>query len=374
MNFDLSEDQLILRNQARRFLTETVNYDRLRKLILAGDDFDAELWARIAELGWPGVIVPEQYGGLGLSLLDQCVITEELGRAVAAVPFIASCGIAAEAILRLGSEAQKRALLPAIAAGQTRATLAFFEGAGVPDAASMSSFTTQVSHGRLSGTKFPVTDLGDMLLVCARDASGIGLFVVRMDTPGVSCARIEGFDQLRGGWRVELTDVPCDRLGDRESADVLANLFDRAAVLTAFEQVGGAQAALEMAQAYALDRRAFGRVIGSFQAVKHKLADMLTKIELARSNAYYAGWAAGQNAPDAALAAASARISATEAYEFAARENMQIHGGISFTWEANCHFHYRRARLLATTLGAASFWSRRIISLLMQARLVAAEG
>jgi alkylation response protein AidB-like acyl-CoA dehydrogenase len=189
--------------------------------------------------------------------------------------------------------------------------------------------------------------------------------------PGVAFERLPGFDQLRGGWVLDLVDAPCERLGDDDVEAALTEMFDRAAVLTAFEQIGGADACLEMARGYAIERRAFGRAIGSFQAIKHKLADMLTNIELARSNAYYAAWALANNAADKSLAAATARVSATEAYEFAARENMQVHGGISFTWEANCHFHYRRSRLLALSLGASSHWYNRIIDELATSELAA---
>ena len=378
MNFDLSEQQLMLRDQARRFLGETVSYDKLRAMITAERSCDDALWNRMAELGWLGISIPEEFGGLGLDLLDQSVIAEELGRFVAPVPFVSSAGMASQAILLAGDDEQKSSYLPRLASGEIKGAFAYFEGPGVPGAEHAEGFTTTASSGRLRGRKWPVLDAGsaDVLVVCVRDADGqSGLVLVDAASPGVTCTPIAGFDQLRRGYTVEFDDAPCLRLGG-DAAAALQAVFDHSVVLTAFEQVGGAQAALELATAYAKERRAFGRAIGSYQAIKHKLADMLAKIELARSNAYYAGWALGTGAPDGPLAAATVRLSAIDAYEFAARENMQIHGGIGFTWEANCHFHYRRSRLLATFLGASSYWSRRVVTELLRRRpdLATAKG
>jgi alkylation response protein AidB-like acyl-CoA dehydrogenase len=371
VNFDLTDEQKMLQEQARRYLAERVGYDRLRTAIEQGDETDPALWNGMAELGWLMVGIPEEYGGLGLGTLEQCVIAEELGRVVAPVPFTSSLGLAAEAILARGSHAQKERLLPALGTGEAVAALAFFEGPGAPEHAVMDAFACTVRDGFLSGVKWPVLDGGvaDHLIVAAKDAAGVvGLYCVDARGEGVARERISGFDQLRAGHVVTFTAAPAERLGTGDARAAILACFDKAAVLTAFEQVGGAEAALYMGRDYALERKAFGRAIGSYQAIKHKLADMLTKVELARSNAYYAGWAMENEAPDRALAAATARVSAIEAYEFAARENMQVHGGISFTWEANCHFHYRRSRLLAVSLGAASHWSGRIIDQLLSAQ------
>ena len=365
MNFDLSEEQKLLRDQAQRFLNDSVSYDKLRALIQAGKAMDETLWREIAELGWLAVAIPEEYGGMGQGPLEQCVLAEELGRSVAPVPFVSSLGLAAETLLYAGTEEQKSMYLPRLASGETIGTVALFEGAGAPSESFLLSQVTRERAGHLTGHKWPVLDGGPahlFVVSAARENGDVGLFLVDSASRGVKRARLDGFDQLRSGWAVDFADAPCVPLGARDAREVIEHVFDRAAVLTAFEQVGGAQSCLDMALAYAKERRAFGRAVGSFQAIKHKLADMLVKIELARSNAYYAGWAAANDAADSALAAASARISAIEAYEFAARENMQVHGGISFTWEANCHFHYRRSRLLAVNLGGADHWNRRVIA------------
>jgi alkylation response protein AidB-like acyl-CoA dehydrogenase len=364
MDFDLSDDQKMLRDQAQRFLSSAVAYDGLRGRIASGGGIDADLWANVAELGWHAVAIPEAYGGLGLGTLDQCVIAEEIGKSVAPIPYVQSTALIGDLILRAASEEQKLTWLPLLASGEAIGTFAFFEGGGAPDEATMGGLLSRVRGGRLSGDKWPVMDADEatFFLVAARDeAGGVGLYRVEADADGIARTALHGFDELRVGWKLKLADVPCVRLGDGDARAILTAAFDRAAVVTAFEQLGGAQACLEMARDYALERRAFGRQIGSYQAIKHKLADMLVKIELARSNAYHAGWAADESLGELGLAAAATRLTASDAYEFAARENMQIHGGISFTWEANCHFHYRRSRLLALGLGGAGYWSRRTI-------------
>jgi acyl-CoA dehydrogenase len=367
MNFDLSDEHKMLQEQARRYLADRLSYDALRKAILAEQPMDAALWAEMSSLGWQAAAIPEPYGGLGLGVLGQCVIAQELGRCVAPVPFVSSAGLAAEAILRAGSEAQKQRWLPAIASGEVIATVAFFEGSGAPDAADVTRFETTASDFRLTGRKWPVLDAGvaNLLIVAARSADGApGLYLVETSGAGITVEPVPGFDQLRWGYSVTFAGTVCERL-EGDATVAIEAMFDVAAVLTAFEQIGGAESALEMSRSYAIERTAFGRAIGSFQAIKHKLADMLTKIELARSNAYYAGWALSHDAHDRSLAAAATRLSATEAYEFAARENMQVHGGISFTWEANCHFHYRRSRLLALWPGTTAYWSRRLMDALL---------
>jgi alkylation response protein AidB-like acyl-CoA dehydrogenase len=375
MDFDLSDDQKMLREQARRFLGSAVTYDGLRAHIAEGAGIDRRLWKQVADMGWLAVTIPEACGGLGLGTLDQGVIAEELGRRAAPVPYAESAGLAVDIVLRLGSEAQKAELLPRLAAGDMIAGLAFFEGGGAPDEAAMATFRTTASGGRIAGVKSPVIDADavDLLLVAAKDEQGrIAVFLVERGAIGIASRPLHGFDQLRLGSVLTFADTPCTRLGDGGDAGAaLIAAFDRAAIVCAFEQLGGAQECMEMARDYAIERRAFGRQIGSYQAIKHRLADMLVKIELARSNAYFAGWAADHDPGAAPLAAAAARLTASEAYDFAARENTQVHGGISFTWEANCHFHYRRSRLLATWLGGERHWSRRTIAGLLAARAAA---
>jgi alkylation response protein AidB-like acyl-CoA dehydrogenase len=230
---------------------------------------------------------------------------------------------------------------------------------------------------RLSGRKWPVPDaqIAQLAVVVATDPSGTAvLAAVELDQPSVIRTPLAGLDTLRSHAAIDFKNASAEILDAEDAGPVLAKLFDCGATLTAFEQVGGAEAALEMARSYVLQRHTFGRAVGSYQAVKHRLADMWAGIELARSNAYFAAWALTNSAPELPLAAAAARLSASEAYDFAAQENLQLHGGLGYTWDANCHFHYRRARLLAVALGSTAYWSDRLVERLPQNQSMHPEG
>lgn len=365
MNFDLSEEQKLLRESVRKLLSEKVSYDDLRTFIDGGNAYDKNLWHVAGEMGWLGTAIPEEYGGYGLGGLELCVIVEELGRSVAPIPFSSSIVLAAEAIKLAGSAEQKARWLPKLATGEVIGTFAYAEGSRFPITSRLEAV---IDNGRLSGTKSPVPDaaVADFAIVVAQDPDDQPkLCVVDLKQSGVNIEPVATFDELRKHARITFRDVTAEVLaGDGAYVPVLNALFDRAATFVAFEQVGGADACLEMARDYALERFTFGRPIGGYQAVKHRLADMFVNTELARSNCLYAGWAFDHGTDDGALAAASARISATEAFEFAARENMQLHGGIGYTWEADCHFYYRRERLLALSLGTRADWSNRLTRLL----------
>ncbi len=361
MNFDLSDEQKMLADQARALLSERATPDRLRELIDAGAAWDEPLWRELSELGFLGAAIPEAYGGLGLSMLDLGVICEELGRANAAVPFFSSAVLAAGAIALAGSEAQKAKWLPALASGETVATFAYCEGAaGWQDAAVQCRFDGTA----LSGTKYPVADAGvaSVAVGLARQGDALVLALADLGQPGVTCEALTGFDQLRPHYSLTFDAVAAEPLDARPAGEVIERLFDQAAVQAAFEAVGGADACLAMAVAYARERQIFGRSLGSFQAIKHKLADIAKDIELARSNAYYGGWAADNSAKDLPAAAAAARLSAIATFERAARENIQVHGGIGYTFEADCHFYYRRERTLAVSLGNREAWADRLIA------------
>ena len=333
MNFDFSPELEQLRDQARRFLAAHDARAQTRAALDGATAFPRQLWDAMAELGWQGVAVPEEYGGVGLGHEALCVLAEELGRAIAPVPFAPSVYLATEAILLAGTAGQKARLLPDLAGG--RAIGCFAWG----------------GHATL-------------LVTVAQDgAYGRSLFVV--DLTGVARMAVKSIDPTGDLARIVLDGAPAERLGAPGAGDVLAErLQDRAAVLVAFEQIGGAAAALEMACGYARERHAFGRPIGSFQAIKHKLADVYIGNELARSNAYFGAWALAADAPDLPLAAATARVSASDAFHEAARENIQTHGGMGFTWAADCHLYYRRARHLAQLLGSAPHWKDRVVTAL----------
>lgn len=361
MNFDFSDDQKFLKSEARKFLEGECTTAHVRKVL--DDDskaYDAALWKAVAAQGWLGAAIPEEHGGLGLGHLELCVIAEELGRAVAPIPFASTVYFLAEAVMIAGSDAQKAALLPKIAAGEVIGCVATSEG---PGAVSEKSLKASVSGGKLSGTKIPVTD-GDIAthaVVLAKEGGRPGLFLVDLSS-GVTRESLKTLDPTRDAAKLTFDGASAERLGEAgDGFALIERLFDRAAVLLAFEQCGGADRCLEMAKAYALERYAFGRVIASYQAIKHKLADMYVKNELARSNAYYGAWALNTDAPELAVAASAARIAASEAFWFASKENIQTHGGIGFTWEVDAHLYYRRSRQLSLVAGAPRVWKERLV-------------
>ena len=370
MNFDFSDDQKVLRDQARKFLSQHAAPAKVRRILEGAEPYDKELWRGMAEQGWPGTAIPESHGGAGFGYLELCVIAEELGRSLAPTPFASSVYLATEALLLAGSDAQKKTWLPKLAMGEAIGCFAFAEGAAVP---SPKTIATRAKDGRLTGTKLPVADgdVADLAVVVARtgDDDALSLFLVDLNGKGVTRTSVKTVDPTRSHGRIVFDGAAAEPLGAPGAGwAVVQRLLDRAAVLVAFEQVGGAQAALDMGREYAMGRFAFGRPIASFQAIKHKLVDMYVAIELARSNAYYGAWALSTNAPELPVAAAAARVSATEAFWLAAKENIQTHGGMGFTWEFDCHLYYRRAKLLALGLGSARRWKHALIDALAEPR------
>jgi alkylation response protein AidB-like acyl-CoA dehydrogenase len=362
MNFDFSDDQKMLRELARKFLVEKSSRRIVRDVLNdAAKSYDVALWKGVAEQGWLGVAIPDEHGGLGLGGLELCVLAEEIGRAVAPIPFSSTVYFFSEAILAAGSPAQKKAVLPKVAGGDVIGAFAISEGPGAP---SPSSIEASFDGSKLSGVKIPVTD-GDIAthaIVLAREAGGLSLVLVSLEQTGVKRETLETLDPTRGHARLIFDKADAERLGKAGEGWALAEaILDRAAVLIAFEQLGGAQACLDMAVDYAKGRYAFSRQIGSFQAIKHKLADMYVAIELGRSNAYYGAWALSTESAQLPLAAAAARIAASDAYYFAAKENIQAHGGMGFTWEIDCHLFYRRAKLLAVQAGGPSVWKEKLV-------------
>ncbi len=371
MNFDFSDEQKQLRDEARKFLAEKCPPKAVRTVLDGKEPYDRELWQGLADMGFLGVAIPEQFGGAGAGHLELCVVAEEMGRALAPVPFSSTVYLAAEAILLAGSDAQKQKWLSAIASGAAMGTLALFEGKGNP---SPQAIKLSAVGGNLSGVKKPVPDgaIADFVIVAARTGSSgrdtdISLFLVDMEAEGVEARPLTNIDPSRGQAELTFKNCKAEPLGPaNEGWSLLSQVLDRAAVLMAFEQVGGADRALEMGRDYALDRIAFGRPIGSFQAVKHLLADMYVSATLARSNCYYGAWALSTNASELPEAAAAARISATQAFQHCAKNNIQVHGGMGFTWEFDCHMYYRRANATALGLGSLSYWEDALIDRMRQ--------
>ena len=375
MNFDYTDDQKALKDQARRFLTDNAPISAARAVLenpAAG--FDAKLWAKVGAQGWCGAAIPENYGGLGLGYVELCALAEELGRSLAPIPFASSVYQFAEALLVAGSEAQKEKLLPQIASGELIGAVAFSEQAGQP---AQGRIGASFRGGVLSGLKLPVIDgmAAHYAVVLAQGEIGLDLCLVNLTASGVERSVVSTLDPTRGAAQIRFNNVAAERLGAAgEGESLMKRIAERSAVLLAFEQLGGADRCLELARDYALERFAFGRPIGSYQAIKHKLADVYVKNAVARANAYYGAWALSTGAPELPVAAASARIAASAAYWQASKEMIQTFGGIGFTWEADCHLFYRRARHLGLILGAPRIWKRRLVDQLEQNLTAEAGG
>jgi acyl-CoA dehydrogenase len=360
MNFDFSDDQKLLRVTAAGFLKEHAPLGLCREVLESGDSYSARLWKQTAELGWQGTAIPEQYGGAGFGRVELAMIAEELGRVLAPVPFASSVYLATEAILQAGTDAQKERYLPKLARGESIGTFALAER---PGQNGFPGVEARLQGGKLSGTKVPVVDgdIADVAVVAVQGEGGPTLALVDLAGRGVRRTPIQSFDPSRSMARIEFADALADPLGTPGDGVALANLLiDRAAVLMAFEQVGAASRALEITRQYVLERYAFGRPIGSFQAVKHCLADRWCDIELARSNCYYGAWGL-ENEEELGVAACLCRVAASEALDRTATDMIQLHGGVGFTWEFDCHMFYRRGKLLSTMLGSTSSWKNKLI-------------
>ncbi len=364
MNFEFSEDQKLLKDQVRRFLDDKCASKDVRTVLDGAATYNESVWNGLKDMGLMGTAIPEEYGGSGAGYLELCVIAEELGRAVAPVPFSSSIYLAAETLLVAGTEEQKQAHLPKLAAGDKIATLAISEHSGRLDPSTLS---LKASDGTLKGSKSPVVDgsIADLAIVVARTGPSprdVSLYLVDLRQDAISRKTLDSIDPTRDLAEIAFNEASGELIGEPNRGwDVIEKVFDRGAVLFAFEQLGGAQKALESAVDYAKERYAFGRPIGSFQAVKHMLADMYVSAELARSNCYYGAWALSTDAPELAEAAATARVAATKAYQHCSKNNIQTHGGMGFTWEFDCHLHYRRSNLLALVIGSRSQWEDQLI-------------
>lgn len=364
MNFDFDAELKELGETARNFLAEACGPPAARHALEHDEQFDNETWHAIAEMGWLAASIPEEHGGLGFGHLAVCVLAAEMGRALAPLPFSSSVYLATEALLLFGSQEQKREWLPRVAAGNAIGTFALVEHAGYLD---FDNFSTCARDKRLTGQKPVVADgsIADFAIVSAMDDTDApALFLAPLVDNSVESSRQETIDPSRSHSNIRFDKHPAEKLPGSGRPNAIQHLVDRAAVMLAFEQLGVAEAALDMACAYAKERFAFGRAIGSFQAIKHKLADVYIANQLARSNCYYGAWALHSESAELSQAAAVSRLSAGEAAWQATKENIQTHGGMGFTWAMDCHLYYRRAGLLGLTLGGASQWKRRLIATL----------
>ncbi|MGO9341880.1 MAG: acyl-CoA dehydrogenase family protein, partial [Acidimicrobiales bacterium] len=359
MNFAFSEEQEELRSAVRRFLQEKSPSTEVRRLMETTDGYDPAVWGQMAnQLGLQALAIPEAYGGAGFTHVELTVVFEEMGAALLCAPYYSTVGLGANALLSSGDEAAKTELLPGIADGTTKATFALTEDSGRWDAESVTLAASGGPQWTLDGHKMYVIDghTADLLLVVARTGAGVSLFAVQGDAPGLVRTPLATMDQTRKQARLEFSSTPARLIGQEGAAGpVVSRTLDLAAVALAAEQVGGAHRCLDMAVDYAKTRIQFGRPIGSFQAIKHKCADMLLEVESAKSAAYYAGWAAAEDSDELPVVASLAKSYCSEAYFHAASENIQIHGGIGFTWEHDAHLYFKRAKSSELLLGDPSY-------------------
>jgi alkylation response protein AidB-like acyl-CoA dehydrogenase len=349
MNFAFTEEQEELRKTVRQFLDAKSSEAAVREQMETDGGYDAAVWSQMAEqMGLQGLHIPEEFGGSGFGYVELGIVLEEMGRSLLCAPFFSSVVLAANTLLQSGDDAAMKAHLPGIAGGQTIATLAYTEPSGKWDEAGITMEATAAGDGwTLSGTKMFVLDghTADLIIVAARTSKGVSLFTVEGAAGGLTRTALSTMDQTRKQAKLEFADTPATLLGaDGDGWKVLSTVLDLAAVGLAAEQVGGAQKVLEMAVEYAKVRVQFGRPIGSFQAIKHKCADMLLEVESAKSAAYYGMWCAAEMNDELPSVASLAKAYCSEAYFHATAENIQIHGGIGFTWEHPAHLYFKRAK------------------------------
>jgi len=369
MDFRFTEEQEELRTMARAFLEENSGSEAIRKAMESELGYDGDVWNQIgAELGWTSVHIPEEYGGLGLGYVELVALMEIMGESLLCSPFFSSICLGANALLVAGSEAQKQEHLPGIAEGTTRATLAYAERSGGWGPDTVQATAQPDGDGYLlSGTKSYVVDghSADLVVVAARTPGsaaqdGISLFILAGDQAGITRKALPTMDQTRrlAELRLDGVRVPATSLmGDEGQAwSALSKTLDLACIALAAEQVGGAQRCLDMSVEYAKERVQFGRAIGSFQSIKHKCADMMVKVESARSAAYYGGCAvAEENEEELRSVAPLAKAYSSDAYFGCAADAIQIHGGVGFTWEYDVHLYFKRAKSSESLLGDAAF-------------------
>lgn len=369
MSVVFSSEQDQLRDNVRRFLSQHMTPADVRRIMNQADGLDRVLWNRMAtELGLHGLAVPEEYGGAGFGMLEQLIVFEELGRAVACTPFLGSVGLCANVLLASGDVSAMESMLPGIVDGSVIGALAVTEddGGWNPQDGKLRA----ARHGDvhlLNGHKSFVLDgaAADLFLVSARTDAGLSLYAVRADAAGLALLNLNTLDLTRKQVRIEFTDAPAQLIGeDGAASPVLERTLDLALVMISAELLGVAQACLDTTVEYASQRSQFGRRIGSFQAVKHRLADMLVAVESARVAVYHAGQAAACSSAEMPAAAAMAKAVASQAANFCSTQAIQLHGGIGFTWEHDAHLRYRRAQSMALFFGNPAQQHGRLATLL----------
>jgi alkylation response protein AidB-like acyl-CoA dehydrogenase len=363
VDFDFNDDQRALREAVRSSLAGLVPLPTVLAMAEEGGRMPADLWSRIAELGWPGLLIGEDHGGLGLGLVDMTVVMEEMGRLPLPGPFWSSAVLATIAANRLGADE----LLPDLASGAKRGTVAVDELAAASDVLAAVRTTAVATGGgevTLEGLKpvVPDGDTADWIIVVARDADGLAAYLVE----GADALPVPGMDPTRALARLELAGTPARRLGPAgDQTALLQRIVDDAAVMLAAELVGASEAAFDLATEYSKQRVQFGRPIGTFQAVKHMAAEMLQDLTLARVGTHYAAWASDTDAPDREVSAAMAKSWVAEAAIAVTGTSIQVHGAVGFTWECPAHLYYKRAKASDLMLGRQGWQRARVADLLL---------
>jgi len=356
VSYARTEEQDLIASTSRQFLEENIGIERVRELMMSDEGFDRGLWKEMADLGWMGLAVAEDHGGAGLGAPEMGVLLEEMGRLMTPGPFLASAVLATAVIQQVATESQQTRLLPSLASGDVIASVALYEE---PRGWNVLTPATEASRSGdawvLRGRKRFVFDghVSDQLLVTAMSDEGLGVFVVDSDAVGVAVSQMPGLDPTRRQAEVSLDGVTVARearLGEGDPGSGLTRALRLGSVALASEQVGGAQQCMEMSVEYAKNRYQFGRPIGSYQAIKHRCANMLMRVEHARSAAYYAARVTDDD-EELAVAAPLALSVASEAYVWVAGENIQVHGGIGFTWEHDAHLYLKRAKASSLMTG-----------------------
>jgi alkylation response protein AidB-like acyl-CoA dehydrogenase len=377
MDFGFSEQQELLRTSARQFLERECPLDLVRRFSDGPHGNAADLWQKMAALGWMGLVLPERFGGLGLSFVDLAILMEEMGRVLLPAPFFSSIALGALTLLETGSDEQRQALLPRLARGEAKVSVALLEADGLYDPRGISMRASiRGNRATLTGTKLFVADaqVADYVICVARTRrgrnpeSGLSLFMLAMTTPGIVCTPLISMDQTRRLYELSFSRVSVSleaMLGGRDNAwPMLQRALDKATVALCAEMVGGAEKAMEMCVEYGKTRVQFGRQIGGFQAVKHKIADMKVLVENAKSVVYYAAWALGSDAPEASRAASMAKAYCSEMYPRVTADGVQVHGGIGFTWDHSMHLYFKRAKSSEVLLGNATWHRERTAALI----------
>ena len=368
MDFGLNEEQEMLKTMARDFFTNECPKTHVKEMMDDEKGYSPELWKKMAELGFLGLVIPEEYGGTGGNFIDLMVLMQEMGRAVLPSPFISTVLLAGIPLLTAGTEEQKKEFLPKIAAGDVILALALSEPNG--DLGADAIEIEAVAKGNdyiINGTKLFVLDAAaaDHILCATRTKrtkdpeEGITLFLIDAKADGVHVTSLKTMDETRKQCEVLFKNVKVpakSMVGElHQGWPILKKTLNQATAMLCGEMVGGLDTVMEMTLDYAKQRIQFGVPIGSFQAIKHKFADMLIQVEYARSLTYYAAWTVDQDIPDSPVAVSTAKSWCGDAYKHVTNEGVQIHGGIGFTWDHDMHLYFKRARFSDTAFGDSTY-------------------